>query len=102
MGSELYPYKVIPPGGVLIAVQGVLDKLANLCFAQGTNAWTDVDHTAYTISTVDAHIRLFVLIVEGWKRGIPENSPCVFGSPHLPNFDGLCLPHGGDTMLHCD
>jgi Zn-dependent M16 (insulinase) family peptidase len=39
MGSEKYPYK------------GVLDLLANRCLAQGTNAWTDVDHTCYTITT---------------------------------------------------
>ncbi|KAG9104560.1 hypothetical protein FRC06_001340 [Ceratobasidium sp. 370] len=39
MGSEQYPYK------------GVLDNLANRAFSQGTNAWTDTDHTAYTIST---------------------------------------------------
>lgn len=39
LGSELYPYK------------GVLDRLANRCLAEGTNAWTDVDHTAYTLST---------------------------------------------------
>jgi Zn-dependent M16 (insulinase) family peptidase len=39
MGSELYPYK------------GVLDLLANRCLAQGTNAWTDVDHTCYTVAT---------------------------------------------------
>lgn len=39
MGSEDYPYK------------GVLDVLANKCFASGTNAWTDVDHTAYTLTT---------------------------------------------------
>uniref|UniRef100_UPI00358F5AD4 uncharacterized protein C05D11.1-like isoform X2 n=1 Tax=Myxine glutinosa TaxID=7769 RepID=UPI00358F5AD4 len=39
MGSEKYPYK------------GVLDMLANRCLAQGTNAWTDTDHTCYTIST---------------------------------------------------
>ena len=39
LGSEKYPFK------------GVLDKLANRCLAQGTNAWTDVDHTAYTITT---------------------------------------------------
>eukprot|EP01119_Soliformovum_irregulare_P011911 TRINITY_DN3047_c0_g1_i2.p1 TRINITY_DN3047_c0_g1~~TRINITY_DN3047_c0_g1_i2.p1 ORF type:complete len:1020 (-),score=257.93 TRINITY_DN3047_c0_g1_i2:13-2829(-) len=29
----------------------MLDHLANRCFAQGTNAWTDVNHTAYTITT---------------------------------------------------
>lgn len=39
MGSEEYPYK------------GVLDLLANRCLASGTNAWTDTDHTAYTMTT---------------------------------------------------
>lgn len=39
LGSEKYPYK------------GILDKLANRCLARGTNAWTDVDHTAYTATT---------------------------------------------------
>jgi Zn-dependent M16 (insulinase) family peptidase len=39
LGSEKFPFK------------GILDKLANRCLAQGTNAWTDVDHTAYTITT---------------------------------------------------
>eukprot|EP01080_Neovahlkampfia_damariscottae_P009196 gene9196-1282_t len=39
-GSEDYPYK------------GMLDKLANRCFAQGTNAYTDVDHTCYELNTV--------------------------------------------------
>lgn len=28
--------------------------LANRCFAQGTNAWTDVDHTCYTMTTAGA------------------------------------------------
>ena len=31
--------------------QGVLDLLANRCLSQGTNAWTDVDHTCYTMTT---------------------------------------------------
>ncbi|KAF7320399.1 hypothetical protein MKEN_00824700 [Mycena kentingensis (nom. inval.)] len=39
MGSEKYPYK------------GILDHLANRGFSNGTNAWTDTDHTAYTAST---------------------------------------------------
>lgn len=39
LGSEQYPYK------------GVLDKLANRCLANGTNAWTDTDHTAYSLTT---------------------------------------------------
>ena len=29
--------------------KGVLDQLANRCLARGTNAWTDVDHTVYTM-----------------------------------------------------
>ncbi|KAG5342382.1 hypothetical protein C0989_002217 [Termitomyces sp. Mn162] len=37
--NKKYPYK------------GVLDNLANRGFSNGTNAWTDTDHTAYTIST---------------------------------------------------
>ena len=31
--------------------RGHLDKLANLCISQGTNAWTDRDHTAYNAIT---------------------------------------------------
>lgn len=34
-GSEHYPYK------------GILDRIASRCFAQETNAWTDIDHTWY-------------------------------------------------------
>lgn len=33
------------------SLQGVLDLLANRCLSQGTNAWTDVDHTCYTMTT---------------------------------------------------
>ncbi|XP_043275299.1 uncharacterized protein C05D11.1-like [Venturia canescens] len=40
LGSEKYPYK------------GVLDLLSNRCLASGTNAWTDKDHTVYTMTTV--------------------------------------------------
>lgn len=42
MGSEEYPFK------------GVLDQLANRCLASGTNAWTDTDHTCYTMTTAGA------------------------------------------------
>jgi Zn-dependent M16 (insulinase) family peptidase len=51
MGSERYPYK------------GVLDVLANRCFAQGTNAWTDVDHTCYTVDTAGSEGFLKILPV---------------------------------------
>ena len=36
MGSEKYPYK------------GIIDHLANRGYSNGTNAWTDTDHTART------------------------------------------------------
>lgn len=39
LGSENYPYK------------GILDLVANRCMASGTNAWTDTDHTCYTMTT---------------------------------------------------
>ena len=39
LGSKDYPYK------------GVLDLLANRCLSSGTNAWTDTDHTCYTMTT---------------------------------------------------
>ncbi|KAJ8084110.1 hypothetical protein PM082_002877 [Marasmius tenuissimus] len=39
MGSEQYPYK------------GIIDHLANRGYSNGTNAWTDTDHTAYTVVT---------------------------------------------------
>ncbi|KAK5579650.1 hypothetical protein RB653_009335 [Dictyostelium firmibasis] len=39
LGSEEYPFK------------GYLDSVANLCFATGTNAFTDTDHTGYELET---------------------------------------------------
>eukprot|EP00741_Cyanophora_paradoxa_P002772 tig00000630_g2692.t1 len=51
LGSELYPYK------------GVLDSVANRCLARGTNAWTDTDHTAYTLETAGAQGFLSLLPV---------------------------------------
>lgn len=49
LGSEDYPYK------------GVLDRLANRCLADGTNAWTDTDHVAFTISTAGSEGFLNIL-----------------------------------------
>ncbi|KAI8644434.1 Metalloenzyme, LuxS/M16 peptidase-like protein [Parasitella parasitica] len=46
LGSDQYPYKYVD-----MLQKGVLDSLANRAIAQGTNAWTDVDHTCYTITT---------------------------------------------------
>jgi Zn-dependent M16 (insulinase) family peptidase len=39
MGSKNYPFK------------GIIDQFANRGFSDGTNAWTDVDHTCYTVFT---------------------------------------------------
>ncbi|KAI9030874.1 Metalloenzyme, LuxS/M16 peptidase-like protein [Phycomyces nitens] len=54
LGSEQYPYK------------GVLDSLANRAIAQGTNAWTDVDHTCYTITTAgsEGFLKLLPIYVD--------------------------------------
>jgi len=51
LGSDQYPYK------------GVLDVLANRCFAQGTNAWTATDHTCYTVDTAGSEGFLQILPV---------------------------------------
>jgi len=39
LGSKEHPFK------------GILDLLANRCLSSGTNAWTDTDHTCYTMTT---------------------------------------------------
>eukprot|EP00756_Hemistasia_phaeocysticola_P050644 Hpha_TRINITY_DN25839_c0_g1::TRINITY_DN25839_c0_g1_i1::g.19974::m.19974 len=51
LGSEEYPYK------------GVLDKVANRNLANGTNAWTAVDHTCYTLKTAGSEGALAMLPV---------------------------------------
>jgi Zn-dependent M16 (insulinase) family peptidase len=51
LGSKQYPYK------------GVLDTAANRLYARGTNAWTAVDHTAYTASHAGADGLLALLPV---------------------------------------
>ncbi|XP_071154933.1 uncharacterized protein C05D11.1-like [Mytilus edulis] len=54
LGSEEYPYK------------GVLDLLANRCLASGTNAWTDTDHTCYTMTNAgsEGFLKLLPVYVE--------------------------------------
>uniref|UniRef100_A0A182Q9C8 Peptidase M16C associated domain-containing protein n=1 Tax=Anopheles farauti TaxID=69004 RepID=A0A182Q9C8_9DIPT len=51
LGSEKYPYK------------GILDLVANRCLASGTNAWTDKDHTCYTMTTAGSEGFLSLLPV---------------------------------------
>ncbi|KAI8067714.1 Metalloenzyme, LuxS/M16 peptidase-like protein [Gilbertella persicaria] len=54
LGSEKYPYK------------GTLDSLAPRAYAPGTNAWTDIDHTCYTITTAgsDGFLQLLPVYVD--------------------------------------
>ncbi|KAL9555132.1 hypothetical protein MBANPS3_002497 [Mucor bainieri] len=46
--------------------QGALDSLAPRAYAPGTNAWTDVDHTCYTITTAgsDGFLQLLPVYVD--------------------------------------
>ncbi|XP_057672406.1 uncharacterized protein C05D11.1-like isoform X1 [Diorhabda carinulata] len=54
LGSLHYPYK------------GVLDLLANRCLASGTNAFTQTDHTCYTMETAgsDGFLALLPIYLE--------------------------------------
>lgn len=54
LGSEKYPFK------------GVLDLIANRCLASGTNAWTDTDHTCYTMTTAgsDGYLSLLPIYLD--------------------------------------
>lgn len=63
--------------------QGVLDLLANRCLAQGTNAWTDVDHTCYTVSTAGS---------EGFLNLLPIYLEHVlYPTLTVSGNEGLCL-----------
>ncbi len=85
MGSEKYPYK------------GIIDHLANRGFSNGTNAWTDNDHTAYTVSTAgeQGFLQLLPIYVDHvlyptlTKAGfVTEVRPHFFAFPdHIANQD---------------
>ena len=87
MGSEDFPYK------------GVLDMLANRCFAQGTNAWTDTDHTVYTVETAGSEGFLSFLPVSKLSNqfllhvGI-FNFLDLRRAHFVSNFDRECLQDG--------
>eukprot|EP01133_Synstelium_polycarpum_P012397 gene12397-14549_t len=53
LGSEDYPYKV-------------LDLIASKSFADGTNAWTATDHTAYTLKTAgsEGFLQAFPILLD--------------------------------------
>jgi len=67
MGSEKFPHK------------GILDLLANRGFSNGTNAWTDTDHTAYTVSTAgeQGFLQLLPIYVDHILYPTITNSGCV-------------------------
>lgn len=73
LGSERWPFK------------GVLDSLANRAFAQGTNAWTDTDHTAYTIETVgqEGFLRLLPIFVDHILYPTITESGCYTEVHHI-------------------
>lgn len=73
LGSERWPYK------------GVLDSLANRAFAQGTNAWTDTDHTAYTIETVgqEGFLKLLPIFVDHILYPTLTESGCYTEVHHI-------------------
>eukprot|EP01134_Creolimax_fragrantissima_P004653 CFRG4653T1 len=77
LGSEKYPYK------------GLLDLLANRAFAQGTNAWTATDHTAYTITTAGAEgfINLLPVYLDHILFPTITDSGCYTEVHHI-NGDG--------------
>lgn len=73
LGSNRYPYK------------GVLDSLANRSFAQGTNAWTETDHTAYTIETVgqEGFLNLLPIFVDHILYPTLTESGCYTEVHHI-------------------
>ncbi|CAD6190284.1 unnamed protein product [Caenorhabditis auriculariae] len=75
MGSTKYPFK------------GVLDVIANRCLASGTNAWTDQDHTAYTLSTVGSEGFFKVLPVYISHLLTPMLTPSQFAT-EVHHIDG--------------
>uniref|UniRef100_A0A0G4HTW6 Peptidase M16C associated domain-containing protein n=1 Tax=Chromera velia CCMP2878 TaxID=1169474 RepID=A0A0G4HTW6_9ALVE len=73
MGSEKFPYK------------GVLDLLANRCLAQGTNAWTATDHTAYTITTAgqEGFLNIFPVYLDHILRPLLREESFVTEVHHV-------------------
>jgi hypothetical protein len=67
MGSEKFPHK------------GILDLLANRGFSNGTNAWTDTDHTAYTVSTAgeQGFLQLLPIYVDHILYPTITNAGCI-------------------------
>lgn len=56
----------------------MLDTIANRCFAQGTNAWTDTDHTVKALTLA---LMLGIHYCNRRSRSIPSDSPGIY-RPH--------------------
>lgn len=92
MGSEKYPYK------------GIIDHLANRGFSNGTNAWTDTDHTAYTVSTAgeQGFLQLLPIYVDHilyptlTKAGFITEVCSISDQSSQPISD----PHGPPLQVH--
>lgn len=67
----------------------MLDSLANRALAQGTNAWTDTDHTCYTISTAGSEGFLNIMPVYLDHLFHPTLTPTAFHTEiHHIDADG--------------
>ena len=76
MGSEEYS-------------KGVLDFAANQCLARGTNAWTDIDHTAYTVECAGSEGFITFLPIYLDHVLFPKLTPEAFATEiHHINEDG--------------
>ena len=52
----------------------MLDTIANRCFAQGTNAWTDTDHTVFSqdlFSSNNEAYTIYTVGQEGFLQILP-------------------------------
>ncbi|KAL0273768.1 UNVERIFIED_CONTAM: hypothetical protein PYX00_006371 [Menopon gallinae] len=99
LGSEDYPYK------------GVLDLLANQMLASGSNAWTDIDHTCYTVTTAGSEGFLSLLPIYVDHILYPTLTDAAF-TTEVHHIDGegkdagvaYCEMQGventGETLVH--
>ena len=87
MGSRSYHYK------------GLLDKLAGRAYS-GTNAWTAVDHTAYTLETAgwEGFAQILPVYLEHLVLPTITDDGCVTEVHHV---DGDRLTTTSGLMVHC-
>ena len=68
----------------------MLDLLANRCLSSGTNAWTDTDHTCYTMTTAGSQgfLNLLPIYLDHilYPTLTPEGKSDLFFISHPPYF----------------